>query len=81
MNKFSDEELHRLFDEAAKRNDEGMQALIMTMGMIRSQNDENAETELIGLLRMFSGYLVTKNTVQGGGEHEPTVEHSPVYNL
>lgn len=52
--KYSDEELHKMHDEAKKRGDDGLAVAILVLAAARGANREN---ELNNLHVMFMGYL------------------------
>ncbi len=70
MKQYTEDELRKLFEDAERRGDKAVSAALITLGMIRSHDDRDAEEELIHLLKMFAGYLVAKNNVSNeGGNH------------
>ncbi len=64
---YTDEELHKMYDEAMRRGDKLLAQAIMTVAVGR---DDEAQAELSHLLTMFAGYLVAKNgATKDGREH------------
>lgn len=72
MKLYTDEELHKMHDEAESRGDLPLAIAIMAVAMAR---DTGSEDELHNLLVMFSGYLVTKQETLTKGQKKKGENH------